>query len=128
MEKVCIKCKIVKTEADFHKRSPTKLRTTCKQCRAIQHKTTPLQNKESNLKRTYRITLSQFNIMLVKQNNKCLICLKEMNKPNVDHCHKTGKVRGLLCTHCNFGLGHFHESLEFLTNAINYIKEHNEPN
>ena len=67
--------------------------------------------------------------MLKKQNNKCKICLVEFDelipnqKINVDHCHTTNKVRGLLCSLCNRGLGQFKDNTERLTNAINYLQE-----
>lgn len=65
------------------------------------------------------------------QNNKCAICKKEehvlhLGKPRelaVDHCHNTGKIRGLLCTNCNKVLGHAKDSIEILTRAIEYLEE-----
>jgi len=51
------------------------------------------------------ITYDKFLSELKKQNGKCLICEKEMTKPQVDHDHKTGKYRGILCIPCNNGLG-----------------------
>ncbi len=52
---------------------------------------------------TYELFLSEIE----KQENKCNICDKEMKLPQVDHCHKTGKYRALLCVPCNNGLGVF---------------------
>jgi uncharacterized protein YlaI len=61
----------------------------------------------------------------VKQKGCCAICGKHqtiLNKTlNVDHCHKTGKIRGLLCTNCNHGLGKFYDNAEVLKVAINYL-------
>ena len=61
-----------------------------------------------------------------KQNNCCAICGKSQNNENrrfaIDHCHKTGKIRGLLCYTCNNGLGSFKDNVIFLLNAINYLK------
>lgn len=73
----------------------------------------------------YGITLEQYNELLAKQKGICAIC-KEPS-PNgkrlcVDHCHKTGKVRGLLCDICNKGVGHFRDNSEYLRAAINYLK------
>lgn len=58
-----------------------------------------------------------------QQNNKCGICGVSFNEVEdcVDHSHKTGKVRGLLCDKCNRGLGFFKESVENLQNAIFYL-------
>lgn len=90
---------------------------------------------ERNLRyiKTYGITLDQYNEMSVQQDHKCKICKKpETAKSSlrkdgsynlaVDHCHKTGKVRGLLCQKCNGGLGQFHDSIQNLYSAIEYLK------
>jgi len=70
----------------------------------------------------YGITLEQFTTMREQQGGMCLICHKFMDKPHVDHCHATGKVRGLLCGNCNRGLGVFFENIQTLENAISYLK------
>lgn len=92
--------------------------------------------KNSHLKRKFGIDLEAYNNMLLEQNNVCKICKKEENrifkKTNkkidlaVDHCHKTGKVRGLLCSSCNTSLGKFDDSIEILQNAIDYLKKSRE--
>ena len=74
------------------------------------------------LKYKYNITIYDYKTMLLAQNNKCAIC-SETDKLCVDHCHKTGKVRGLLCKKCNSGLGYFKDSIEFMSKAIEYLKE-----
>lgn len=68
--------------------------------------------------------------MVEKQEGKCKICSSSDShrtgtKYNlfVDHCHATGKVRGLLCHHCNAGLGHLKDSKEILERAIRYLDE-----
>lgn len=79
----------------------------------------------------YGITLEQYNAMVAAQDNKCLICGLEENTVSksgitkvlaVDHCHTTGKVRGLLCYKCNVGIGHLQDSIEVLESAIQYLK------
>lgn len=67
-----------------------------------------IKNKE--LVRTYGITLADFERMLVEQNHNCKICEKPSAKGkslHVDHCHATGRVRGLLCNRCNWYLSVF---------------------
>ena len=83
------------------------------------------RGKEYRLKSKYGITLTENNVLLQKQNNKCKICLVEFSNvtPNVDHCHTTNKVRGLLCRACNTGLGQFKDNTKLLTKAINYLQE-----
>lgn len=86
-------------------------------------------SRRAKLKALYGITLEQYNEMLLKQNNQCAICHKyntALQKPLfVDHDHKTGKVRGLLCTKCNFMLGAIQDSVNILKYAIKYLKERN---
>ena len=76
-------------------------------------------------KTKYSLTLSQRKEMLVGQGGKCAICDKEESqcrKPFVvDHDHKTGKVRGLLCFKCNTGLGQLGDNTESLMRALNYL-------
>jgi len=92
-------------------------------------------NMESKLK-TYKITEDDYNNMLQRQNGFCALCQKETvgyidkytkkGKPLViDHCHKTGGVRGLLCSKCNNGLGMFKDDIMILYKAIEYINDYN---
>jgi uncharacterized protein with PIN domain len=64
------------------------------------------------------------------QNGKCAICNKEIESTGrdscVDHCHKSGKVRQVLCHNCNLALGYTGEDIGTLQNMINYIKKHKE--
>lgn len=90
------------------------------------------KTKDKVLRRDFGISLNEYNQMLTQQNNRCKICNKEetgkhqsgiVRRLAVDHCHTTGKIRGLLCTNCNQALGKFKDSEELLLNAINYLKE-----
>ena len=76
----------------------------------------------SALKYQYGITLAEFDAMLLSQNNRCAIC-QDTGKLCVDHCHNTGKVRGLLCYKCNTVLGQARDSTEILTKAIAYLQQ-----
>lgn len=85
--------------------------------------------KNLYLKNKYNITLDDKNKIRDTQNNKCNICKLEFNDDKsayVDHCHKTNKVRGLLCHTCNSGLGMFKDNIEYLKNAILYLYKSNE--
>jgi hypothetical protein len=86
--------------------------------------------------RIYGITPEDYDTMLKEQNHKCKICSIKFNNnynqeskidyahlQHLDHCHTTKKVRGILCPFCNLGLGHFKNSPERITTAINYLKE-----
>lgn len=102
-----------------------------------QTKTYYFHNKEKmrnlELLRKFNITSKIYNNLFKKQSGKCAICKQPEpifdNRTNkkrllsVDHNHKTGEVRGLLCTNCNNGLGRFRDKIKFLNNAINYLKK-----
>jgi protein-arginine kinase activator protein McsA len=60
--------------------------------------------------------------MYALSDGKCNICNKKEKKLHVDHCHKTKKVRGLLCGSCNKGLGLFKDDKESLLEAAEYLK------
>jgi Recombination endonuclease VII len=86
-------------------------------------------SRRAHLKRTYGLTLEEFNEKLKSQNNKCAICGNEETRDKhnvfaVDHCHKTGKIRDLLCWKCNSGLGLYNDNKQLLINAIKYLEKH----
>jgi hypothetical protein len=80
-----------------------------------------------NLTKLYGITEEDYNQLLLEQNNRCKICGRHQSEFKrslaVDHCHDTKKIRGLLCHHCNQGIGEFFENILIMEKAINYIKE-----
>lgn len=116
-EKECKYCKtIFKPKAPSHK-------YCCQQC---------ADKAWSNnyLKNNYKITQQEYEKLEEKQNHTCAICktsgfkMREhhFKKLVVDHCHTTGKVRGLLCHNCNRALGLLKDSKSALQNAINYLE------
>lgn len=111
----CIKCQYRKPESDFTL-SPTK--AMCDRCFVI--------CRRANLKKRYGITLEEFEAMFEAQNGVCAICEKPCSKwrnLSVDHCHKTGRVRGLLCDACNQILHKVGDSTEMLRKCIEYLSE-----
>lgn len=80
------------------------------------------------IKSKYGITLDQYKDMLFLQDSKCAICLStspggsSKTRFCVDHCHSTGKVRGLLCSKCNLAISYLDDDPAKLTAAINYLK------
>ncbi len=82
-------------------------------------------NRQHKLKKNYNLTLEDFNNMLKKQQNSCAICNNVFKSGaryiHVDHCHKTNKVRGLLCPYCNVGIGNFFDKQHLLNKAIKYL-------
>jgi Recombination endonuclease VII len=86
------------------------------------------RKKLSARNRLWRHSLSQIrhDNLLKKQQNCCAVCRKKFwETPDIDHDHKTKKVRGLLCTNCNLGLGHFKDSVKILQMAIRYLNQGN---
>lgn len=83
-----------------------------------------LQRKSAALEKRYGITLGDKEFMRERQGNRCAICKKPFERePHVDHCHSTGRVRGLLCYPCNAGLGYFKDSLELFSSAMSYLQK-----
>jgi len=83
------------------------------------------------MKNKYGISEAEYEKQLAKQIGKCAICGKKFDFKNknrdtihIDHCHTTGRIRGLLCGECNKGIGFFHDNPELLLAAIKYIKKH----
>ena len=70
----------------------------------------------------YGITQKDYEAIKELQNSKCLICGRSVSLV-VDHDHKTGELRGLLCGRCNSGLGMFEDSVPLLNNAIIYLNK-----
>lgn len=60
-------------------------------------------------------------VLFIKQKGKCAICKIDMTSLCIDHCHKTNKIRGLLCNPCNLGLGNFKDNPKYLKKAIKYL-------
>jgi hypothetical protein len=114
-------------------------RASCKECFLKQQQKTHLKRKDLpeykskirkySLKHNYGITLEDYNALLEKQERSCAICKsKEVNRKTdknfcVDHNHKTGEVRGLLCHSCNAMLGKAKENSDTLRNAAAYLEE-----
>jgi hypothetical protein len=90
------------------------------------------RNHSYTILNRFKLLPEKYYLMLKEQNNLCAICNKtesqlkkkssKVKMLSVDHCHLTGKIRGLLCHQCNTGLGHFKDSIDILQKAIMYLK------
>lgn len=81
-------------------------------------------NKNQKLKR-YGLTLEDFEAMIAAQDGRCAICSdKFARSPHVDHCHRTGAVREILCDDCNNVLGRARDNTDILRRAITYLERH----
>lgn len=83
--------------------------------------------RKHSLRTKYGITVEEYDAMYISQSGKCAICKTYRDKwaLYVDHNHKTGKVRALLCNNCNSGIGFFSENQDLLRQAIEYLDVHN---
>lgn len=142
--------KICKIHGELNKENSYKVKNKnhyqckiCKQINLLQYeKRNP--NRDTNRNRNYifigknptlRISIEEYDRLHKLQEGKCKICnhpetmasanKKSIKRLAIDHCHKTQKIRGLLCHHCNVSIGGFKESIETLESAINYLKTHN---
>lgn len=145
-KKECSGCHIAKPVSDFctynskrYKQVARVCKGTCKACDAVHRKgryekltkeEKAMIHRRVNLKRNYGITPEIFDEMLKNQGGVCLICgdppevASKDGVLHVDHCHITGSVRGLLCHHCNCGLGHYKDTPSLLRKAADYIEQH----
>lgn len=83
------------------------------------------------LRRNYGMTPDDYDAMVAEQSNQCLICSvngesERNHRLVIDHCHASGKVRGLLCNKCNLLLGHADDTIDRLERAILYLKQRGE--
>jgi hypothetical protein len=85
------------------------------------------ENKRNQyLEKKYGLTTDQKRKLCEDSNWECKICHKKvetLRKAHIDHDHKTGKIRGILCSKCNLGLGMFDDSINYLKSAIIYLEQ-----
>lgn len=139
----CIDCGIEKSITEFWKKGTPRTdgtyayRADCRECGTYKrlHNYHHEGGKEKQKKRSFKNNLKKYGItpenyqeLFKQQEGKCAICsssevsvARRSYNLFVDHDHKTGKVRGLLCHHCNTGLGHYKDNTETLQKAIEYL-------
>ena len=136
--KRCTRCLLEKplggfyqyTERDPHKTG--RRHAACKACqhaaraahRAARPQLAAANARRSKLKRLFGITPEAADALLAEQGNVCAVCKRpspDGRRLHVDHCHKTRRVRGLLCHDCNRGIGMFRDSAPLLHAAANYL-------
>lgn len=147
--KTCVECGEAKNEEEFYKPTKGHPRRQCKKCikeynrvmhlkrrgtpdfnakkysKTKEHKQT---ERDRFLKATYGIMEKDYEMMFRKQNGACAICSSiNLNgrRLHIDHDHKSGRVRGLLCSSCNVALGHVKENISRLHLMQEYIERWN---
>ena len=146
--KLCNSCGLTLPVTQFHNQSDKKdgKRSQCKLCVNKKNldryhscdatkRSHHMASRKHSLRKNYGITPEDYDHMLSEQNGKCAICDSDkpwgfVVKPKrsneffcVDHCHTTGKVRGLLCQPCNKGLGSFSDDTYVMSRAIKYLED-----
>lgn len=135
--KVCSSCNVEKHVTEYYVdlKNSDNLSTYCKDCTknkstdwySVNKERSYQTNRKNHLMKTYGITLEQYDELLEKQNQCCAVCLKHEKefkmKLAVDHNHKTGEIRGLLCTNCNHRLIGRHTDAERLRRMAAYIDQ-----
>lgn len=117
--KECTKCKRILPLEDFSQelRVSSGKSSSCTLC--------------SNLWKFYKLTYAEYNAIYQAQGGLCAICRhhgrtgSKTERLDVDHDHKTGKIRGWLCNKCNRAIGFLLEDAAYLRRAIVYIEQHN---
>ena len=128
--KVCTECNQEKPLDAFPVRydRPVGVRSKCRECaNALRKKHYEADKKSGKLKEiiwgrsginiAYDEYVNRYNDL----DGRCEICKKQFDVLCVDHDHRTGKIRGLLCTPCNLAIEHLDESIEIMNNAISYM-------
>ncbi len=151
-ERICTRCHELKSISEFRMRTRNiqRPRSRCKMCESLdsreatarkpqheQHlatrrweKNNPEKVRLQNLRTRVRNAglgdmIDELIPRLIKE-RKCECCQQEVKKLAVDHCHMSGKFRGLICEQCNLGLGIFKDDTKRLQNAIEYLQRNEE--
>lgn len=139
---ICVKCNIEQPITNFGRYKDNRKsqqifrrRKSCNKCRRkyqnIRYENNPEVKEKMKInahihriEKFYKISYEEYKILKEDTNNICNICKIKVDKTlNLDHCHKTGKIRGFLCWSCNIGLGKFRDNIGYLTNAIEYLRK-----
>ena len=117
--KVCNTCGVMKSVSGYNTdiKNSDGLRKECRECK-----------RDITILKRYGLTPADHTDLYDSQQGRCDICLKDIEQyaksTHCDHSHSSGKVRGLLCSHCNLVLGHAMDIPEVLRRAANYLEKH----
>jgi Recombination endonuclease VII len=114
--KLCLKCGEIKPWTEWHRNATASdgLSTRCKACRAA-------EGRANHLQRNYGLTEAERDAMIAAQYGLCAICLAAP-PVHVDHCHNTGRVRGVLCFNCNSAIGKLRDDPGAARRAAAYLE------
>ena len=111
---------------EYRKKNEEKLKANNKKWREANKEKDVLTMFKARLKRKYNLTIEEYDALLEAQNNSCKVCGTHATnnlkgKLYVDHCHTTGKVRGMLCMKCNSALGLLNDDKELIQKLLDYL-------
>ena len=143
--KSCRACKKGEPEVEFNKSSRDGSQSLCKGCQSNYSKGWQKQNRDKNIgycqryyrenkhkwrerdyKRKYGMTIQEVEALVASQNGRCPICdipFKSQKLMSLDHDHKTGQLRQVLCSKCNTALGLLNEDVAIFHRAVEYINK-----
>lgn len=132
MVKQCAKCGVTRDASDYYNtRKNGEPTGPCKPCmRAHSKASYPAKKQQMRAKglvKFYGVTIERFDAMLAAQGGACAICHSPpvgKKQLGVDHCHETGRVRALLCSSCNVGMGSLKDDPGLLRAAADYLELH----
>lgn len=127
--KICSRCNIDKPITDYNRYKKFKngepyfaYYTYCKKCKVSVYSA---NQRASYLKKKFNLTVEEYQDLYIAQSGVCLICKVDFltlpKRPAIDHCHNTGKIRGLLCANCNAGIGFLKDDPKILREAAKYL-------
>ncbi len=132
--KCCTNCETTKPLEEFSPdiRGRKGRQSKCKECRnwIKKHHHDPNHKRNYDLQSKYGITINDYDNILEAQGNCCDICSTDTPDGTgrfvVDHCHNTGKMRGIVCSKCNIMLGMARDDTGILKAAIHYLDKQKE--
>ena len=115
-------------QREYRRTHPEKIKTISKKYTNTHKNEIKIRSKKWSLKTKYGLSITEFDNLLLSQDNRCAICkepldLQNPKNVNIDHNHLTGKVRGILCLKCNVAIGLLRDNPEYVYNAYKYLKE-----
>lgn len=133
MSKKCSICGEIRVLEDFYadSRASDGKQSQCKFCDQARQRARNASDpggqyartgRKAHLRRMYGITEADYEAKSRKQRGRCSLCNKKPIRLYVDHCHSTGKVRGLICNECNRALGLVRDDRETLRKMIDYLE------
>src|SRR5207302_10079467 len=114
----CRGCNRILPYSEWHRARSSRdgYATACKDCRSA-------RGRRDHLKRTFGLTPEELEALICSQDGVCAIC-REGKPEHIDHDHRCGRIRGVLCGPCNMGLGLFKDDARRLKVASDYVFRH----